>query len=433
MRSGSDWDNMYTFPGPDPPPRSNDAIRRSSLPFSTTTSTHRKVSSSCSHPTLSFSNIGADRKPRRPTTFGIHSDSDDDTDSADSTYGSYSSDSSSVTDTTSSSDSFLYDESDSEKPAPPSSLRLFSRPHLPSKELTLECRLQRRQPRPPAEARYLEDTVASIRRRVRHHDPYDEWERQMRRDAFVRSGNFSPSLPSASLTDAYTQRTARDELSALQSEWQDQQGRARSQESTQLASAHSRQVAEVEAQLASLDLRRKTEEARLYDAWKERDRKLWERIEGVIKVEEDKVKARLEAERKVREEAERKRREDEERRRLEEEKKREEEERKRKEEEDRKLEEEIEQAMRQADEFEAEQRREQLEEEEQGRNALGLTTADEDWKWARKTLLVRRHFFVVVDLTEIPLSGPESRAHENGQIEPATEIYLERWTAANHT
>jgi hypothetical protein len=60
----------------------------------------------------------------------------------------------------------------------------------------------------------------------------------------------------------------------------------------------------------------------------------------------------------------------------------------REEEERRRLEEEMEQAMREVDEFEAEQRR------EQGRNALGLTTAYEDRKFARKTLLVRRHFFV---------------------------------------
>ena len=100
----------------------------------------------------------------------------------------------------------------------------------------------------------------------------------------------------------------------------------------------------MEAQLASLDLWRETEKARLSDAWKERDRKLWERIE-----------------RKVREEEERRRSE------------------------------EMEQAMREADEFEAEQRR------EQGRNALGLTTAYEDRKFARKTLLVRRHFFIDFD------------------------------------
>ena len=61
--------------------------------------------------------------------------------------------------------------------------------------------------------------------------------------------------------------------------------------------------------------------------------------------------------------------------------------------------------MREADEFEAEQRR------EQGRNALGLTTAYEDRKFARKTLLVRRHFFI--DLTDNLLLGPGSRASES--------------------
>jgi hypothetical protein len=44
----------------------------------------------------------------------------------------------------------------------------------------------KREPRSPAEQRHVEDTVAAIRLRTRHHDPYEEWEKQTRKDAFVR-------------------------------------------------------------------------------------------------------------------------------------------------------------------------------------------------------------------------------------------------------
>jgi nucleoporin GLE1 len=40
--------------------------------------------------------------------------------------------------------------------------------------------------RDPAELRYIEETIAAIRLRTRHHDPYEEWEKQTRKDAFVR-------------------------------------------------------------------------------------------------------------------------------------------------------------------------------------------------------------------------------------------------------
>jgi nucleoporin GLE1 len=44
----------------------------------------------------------------------------------------------------------------------------------------------RREPRSPAERRHVEETVAAIRLRTRHHDPYEEWEKQTRKDALVR-------------------------------------------------------------------------------------------------------------------------------------------------------------------------------------------------------------------------------------------------------
>lgn len=37
----------------------------------------------------------------------------------------------------------------------------------------------------PLEERQIEETVAAIRARTRYHDPYEEWEQETRRDAFV--------------------------------------------------------------------------------------------------------------------------------------------------------------------------------------------------------------------------------------------------------
>lgn len=39
--------------------------------------------------------------------------------------------------------------------------------------------------RSPEEIRQLEETLASIRLRTRHHDPYEEWEKRTRKAAFV--------------------------------------------------------------------------------------------------------------------------------------------------------------------------------------------------------------------------------------------------------
>jgi nucleoporin GLE1 len=39
--------------------------------------------------------------------------------------------------------------------------------------------------RPPLEQRYIDETIASIRLRTRYQDPYEEWEKQTRKDALV--------------------------------------------------------------------------------------------------------------------------------------------------------------------------------------------------------------------------------------------------------
>lgn len=43
-----------------------------------------------------------------------------------------------------------------------------------------------RSQRSPEEQKELDETIASIRLRTRHQDPYEEWEKQTRKEAFVR-------------------------------------------------------------------------------------------------------------------------------------------------------------------------------------------------------------------------------------------------------
>ena len=54
--------------------------------------------------------------------------------------------------------------------------------------------LSKRQDLTPAERTQIEETVAAIRLRAQHKDPYEEWERQARKDAYVRIP-FSPFTP----------------------------------------------------------------------------------------------------------------------------------------------------------------------------------------------------------------------------------------------
>ncbi|KAJ7851654.1 GLE1-like protein-domain-containing protein [Mycena olivaceomarginata] len=272
---------------------------------------------------------------RSSSTFGLVDDSDD-------------SDFSPESDGCASEDSFCYG-SESEVPKPPINPRVKIKT--------------------TAEQRHIEDTVAAIRLRTRHHDPYEEWEKQTRKDAF---------------------RTARKKQTAIQLQIHNELDESRSQEARRLAAIHARQMAEVEAQLNTLKLQQQKEEDRLREGWQQRDKLLWQRIDSVIKLEEDKVRARLESERKVREQEERKRQEEEMQRRQLEEKRRKEEEEKRKAledatrqrmEEEKRKEEAENQRLR--DEKESAER---LEAEGKHRTAAGLTTPLDDWKNARKIL-----------------------------------------------
>ncbi|KAJ7256808.1 GLE1-like protein-domain-containing protein [Mycena haematopus] len=272
------------------------------------------------------------RRQQRPSksTFGLLEDSDSESDEA------------------TSDDSFCYG-SESEVPKPP------IKPRVKIKTT--------------AEQRNIEDTVAAIRLRTRHHDPYEEWEKQTRKEAF---------------------RTARKKQTAIQSHLQAEQDKARSLEARRLADLHTRQMAEVQAQLDNLKLKQQKEENHLRQGWQERDKLLWQRIDSVIKLEEDKVRDQLEAERKVREQEERKRQEAEMQRRQLEEKRRKEEEDKRKALEDatrERMEEEKRNAEVEKQRLQDEKdRAERLTAEGEFRKAAGLTTPQYDWKNARSIL-----------------------------------------------
>ena len=67
--------------------------------------------------------------------------------------------------------------------------------------------------RTPQEEREIEETVAAIRLRTRHHDPYEEWEKQTRKDAFVRSAHHPPSSLKPDKKVLYYYRRQRDSSS----------------------------------------------------------------------------------------------------------------------------------------------------------------------------------------------------------------------------
>ncbi|KAF8214965.1 GLE1-like protein-domain-containing protein [Mycena galopus ATCC 62051] len=257
------------------------------------------------------------------------------------------------------------DDSDSDGTASDDSFCYGSESEVPKPPIKQRVRMKT-----TAEQRQIEDTVAAIRLRTRHHDPYEEWEKQTRKDAF---------------------RTARKKQIVIQSQIHAEQDKARSQEALRLADLHARQMADVQAQLSTLKLKQQKEEDHLRQGWKERDKLLWQRIDSGIKLEEDKVRARLEAERKAREEEERKRQEEETQRRQLEEKRRKEEEDKRKALEDatrQRLEEEKRNTEAEKQRIQDEKdRTDRLAAEEQFRKAVGLTTPQYDWQNARSILM----------------------------------------------
>lgn len=140
-------------------------------------------------------------------------------------------------------------------------------------------------------------------------------------------------------------------------------------------------MAEVQNLLSALKLKQQSELNHLRIQWGEQDRAQHERIERVIRIEEDNHRKRLEAERKKREEEERQRK-------LEEEKRLAEEEKKRQEEEQRQKQKEAEEAAQRARDEAEREKRASLAAAEKRRNAFGMTLPEEDWVRARQILKV---------------------------------------------
>jgi nucleoporin GLE1 len=140
-------------------------------------------------------------------------------------------------------------------------------------------------------------------------------------------------------------------------------------------------MVEVHMLLSALKLKQQSELNQLRIQWSEQDREQQERIERVIRIEEENHRKKLEAERKKREEEERQRKLEEERRLAEEEKKRQEEE-------ERQKQKQVEEAAQRARDEAEREKRASLAVAEEKRNALGMTSPEEDWVHARQTLKV---------------------------------------------
>lgn len=151
-------------------------------------------------------------------------------------------------------------------------------------------------------------------------------------------------------------------------------------------SAYTSQLADVQRLLERIHIKQRDEEERMRQRWGKEDRARKERIETVIRAEEEKMRARIEAERRRREEEERRRREVEDRLKMEEEQRRKLEKAKMK------AKEEEERQEREREEIEN-RRREKEDADAEGRRSMGMVSAQEDWKYARETLKVRRSSF----------------------------------------
>ncbi|KAF8154531.1 GLE1-like protein-domain-containing protein [Crassisporium funariophilum] len=290
------------------------------------------------------------RKPRHASTFGLQSDSDSE---------DYDSELDSSFDSTGDDDTASIASSSSSSSSSFSLIADINKMSLRPRHIT----------RTPLEERHIEDTIAAIRLRTRYHDPYEEWEKQTRIDAF---------------------KTARKEYSATEARLQEVQERSRAEEEKRLAALHLSQAESLQRTLKAASLQQQNDDNRLLESWKQRDQQLWQRIENAIKMEQDKLAKRLEEERKIKEEEERTRREAELKRRLQEEKllqaetakRQAEEEKKKQEEEELRKEKEGEENLK----LMAEMRERRAGEEVELRKLLGFNHADDDWRVARENL-----------------------------------------------
>ncbi|KAI9465815.1 GLE1-like protein-domain-containing protein [Lactarius psammicola] len=211
----------------------------------------------------------------------------------------------------------------------------------------------------------IDETVAAIRLRARHHDPYEEWAKRTRSDAL---------------------HTARRAVVAAQTERESKQAVARAQDAERQAAALKREADEVARRLAQISMRQADDEKRLGNHWSDQQKMRRAHTEHIIQSEEEKVRARLAEERLAQVEAERLRKEAEAKAAAEEQRKREEAARAAKEAEEAKARADQEEAARKEAEKVELAKAQALEAQAQERDALGMTTPDQDWREARLAL-----------------------------------------------
>ncbi|KAI9511977.1 GLE1-like protein-domain-containing protein [Russula earlei] len=211
----------------------------------------------------------------------------------------------------------------------------------------------------------VDDTVAAIRLRTRHHDPYEEWTKRTRREAF---------------------KTARRTVASAQSQWDAVQAASRERDVERQGAALKQDADMIAKSLAELSIRQSKDETEKGIQWNDKRKSRQAKTEDVIRSEEEKLRVREMMERRVREEAERIRKEAE-KAAIEEQRKKDDAAKAAKEAEEAKARaEEEEAAKKEAERTEQARAQQALEGQATERNALGMTMPDEDWREARFAL-----------------------------------------------
>jgi len=163
---------------------------------------------------------------------------------------------------------------------------------------------------------------------------------------------------------------------------------ARARDAERLAQIHQRAKQEIEERIALMLARRQAFKQTVDSGAQARAKKTRDRIEAVIKFEEDRQRAILEQQRLAKEAEERKAQEDEKQRRLALEKQKEE-----------KLRQELLRAKQDAEKRKQEQEEKDKSEKEATQASLGLSTPSSDWETARNLLKAWR-FLLLSDRAE---------------------------------
>ncbi|KAF8518688.1 GLE1-like protein-domain-containing protein [Hysterangium stoloniferum] len=253
---------------------------------------------------------------------------------------------------------------------------------------------------PDQRQREIEETITSFRRAGEYEDPFKKWAIETRTAAFRAAAKRYESNPASTVAARNREIELRDR---------------------RIKESYARECDEVTRELEAFSLRHKEVEKKLVSDYKERERLLWQRIDGAIKAEEAKERQRLEAEEKAK-------REEAERLRQEEERKKAEEERKKEEEKERLLKAELEKKRKEKEEAEAKERadadaKKAAEDVELSavRRDAGCRTVREDWGDARATLQqVKRIYLPTVKsndtLRSIHTKGRRSIVPKIGQL-----------------